>query len=71
MKDMNSHKSNYSGLAAISALHLPVMYEVMFTMVYSLNEVFHNLNTLYMAGETIEFVLTLPSRSKKLLRLLS
>jgi hypothetical protein len=34
----------------MAALHFPVMYAVMFTMVYSLDEVFHNLNTFYMAG---------------------
>ena len=31
-------------------VHLPIMYAVMFTMVYSWSDVVHNLNTLYMAG---------------------
>lgn len=30
-------------------LHLPFMYVIMFAMVYSGEEVFHNLNTFYMA----------------------
>lgn len=31
-------------------LHFPIMYAVMFSMVYSVDEIFHNLNTFYMAG---------------------
>ncbi|MBX3019720.1 MAG: DUF305 domain-containing protein [Bdellovibrionaceae bacterium] len=34
----------------MSLLHFPIMYAVMFTMVWSMDEVIHNLNTAYMAG---------------------
>jgi len=44
------HKSPYVGLAVMGAVHLPIMYFVMFTMVWSSDEVVHNLNTFYMAG---------------------
>lgn len=40
----------YRNLAVMGLLHLPLMYALMFSMVYSFDEVFHNLNTFYMAG---------------------
>lgn len=42
-------KASYSKLAWMGLLHLPFMYVIMFAMVYSGDEVFHNLNTFYMA----------------------
>ena len=42
--------SPYKQLVLMALVHLPLMYAVMFTMVYSWSEVVHNLNTFYMAG---------------------
>jgi hypothetical protein len=42
-------KASYSKLAWMGLLHFPFMYAIMFAMVYSGDEVFHNLNTFYMA----------------------
>jgi uncharacterized protein (DUF305 family) len=52
MGHASSHhgEAPYRNLALTGLLHLPIMYAVMFTMVYSMREVVHNLNTLYMAG---------------------
>lgn len=44
------HKKPYSNLLLMGLLHFPIMYAVMFSMVNSMDEVFHNLNTAYMAG---------------------
>lgn len=47
----SSHTENsYRHLLLMGFLHLPLMYAIMFTMVYSAHEVVHNLNTFYMAG---------------------
>jgi hypothetical protein len=43
-------RSPYRHLGWMGLLHLPLMYFIMFTMVDSMGEIFHNLNTLYMAG---------------------
>lgn len=43
-------KSPYRDLALMAALHFPIMYAVMYTMVYTWDEVFLNLSTVYMAG---------------------
>lgn len=47
---MSDHKGSYKKLFLMGLLHLPIMYAVMFTMVYSMDEIFHNINTFYMAG---------------------
>ena len=47
---MERHQGSYKKLILMGLLHLPIMYLVMFSMVYSGEEVFHNLNTFYMAG---------------------
>lgn len=43
-------EDHYRHLALMSLIHFPIMYAVMFSMVYSSAEIFHNLNTFYMAG---------------------
>lgn len=45
-----SDSKSYWQLIIMSLLHFPIMYVVMFTMVWSMDEVIHNLNTAYMAG---------------------
>lgn len=62
MKSHNHHKSRpYVELAIMGVLHLPIMYAVMFTMVWTWNEVFHNLNTFYMAGMmALPMILVMP-----------
>lgn len=40
---------HYKHLILMGLIHLPIMYFVMFVMVYSANEIYHNLNTFYMA----------------------
>ena len=42
-------KRPYLQLVLMGGLHFPLMYFIMFAMVYSADEVVHNLNTLYMA----------------------
>lgn len=42
-------KGSYKKLAWMGLLHLPFMYAIMFSMVFSGDEVFQNLNTFYMA----------------------
>lgn len=37
-------------LALMAALHFPIMYAVMYVMVYSADEVYFNLNSFYMAA---------------------
>lgn len=51
MKEHSHHGKNspYIGLSIMGAIHLPIMYAVMFTMVWTWDEVLHNLNTFYMA----------------------
>lgn len=44
------NEKHYLHLALMGLVHFPIMYAVMFSMVYSANEIFHNLNTFYMAG---------------------
>ncbi|OFZ23234.1 MAG: DUF305 domain-containing protein [Bdellovibrionales bacterium GWB1_55_8] len=51
--------SSYRNLLLMGLVHLPLMYAIMFTMVYSMSEVFHNLNTLYMAGMMVAPMLVL------------
>lgn len=48
--EKSGHQGSYKKLVLMGLLHLPIMYAVMFSMVYSGDEVVHNLNTLYMAG---------------------
>lgn len=62
MKNHGGHRTRpYLELAITGALHLPIMYAVMFTMVWTWNEVFHNLNTFYMAGMmALPMVLIMP-----------
>lgn len=45
-----SDSAAYKHLIWMGLAHLPLMYLVMFTMIYSLGELVHNLNTFYMAG---------------------
>ena len=52
-------RSPYWDLLWMGLLHLPFMYAIMFSMVYSSQEVFHNLNTLYMAGMMVAPMLIL------------
>lgn len=40
-------------------LHFPIMYIVMFSMVYSAADIFHNLNTFYMAAMMVAPMLIL------------
>ena len=42
-------KRPYLQLVLMGALHLPLMYFIMFAMVNSADEVVHNMNTFYMA----------------------
>lgn len=42
-------KHSYSKLFIMGALHLPIMYAIMFVMVYSSGEIYHNINFFYMA----------------------
>lgn len=48
MKEMEDR--HYGRLLAMAALSFGAMYVLMFGMVESLGDVFHNLNQLYMAG---------------------
>lgn len=48
--EKNGHQDSYKKLVLIGLLHLPIMYAVMFSMVYSRDEIIQNLNTFYMAG---------------------
>lgn len=58
---MEHGKRPYRNLVVMGLLHLPLMYAIMFTMVYSLGDVFHNLNTFYMAGMMVApMVLLMP-----------
>lgn len=41
--------SSYMGLLWMGLIHVPIMYFVMFSMVDTSGDVFHNLNTFYMA----------------------
>jgi len=50
MEHSGHKEKHYSHLVLMGLLHFPIMYAIMFSMVYSASEIFHNLNTLYMAG---------------------
>lgn len=52
-------KRPYRNLVLMGVLHLPFMYAIMFTMVYSFSGIFHNLNTVYMAGMMVAPMLVL------------
>lgn len=57
----------YKQLLWMGLLHLPLMYAIMFSMVYSGREIFHNLNTLYMAGMMVApMVLMMPLLMSKM-----
>lgn len=66
--DPASHgKSAYRDLLIMAVVHVAVMYAIMFSMVYSLNEVVHNLNTLYMAGMmAVPMVVLMPLFMRKM-----
>lgn len=60
---LNSHSDSkaYIQLLLMAALHFPIMYAVMFAMVWTLDEIFHNINTAYMAGMMVApMVLLMP-----------
>jgi uncharacterized protein (DUF305 family) len=50
MDAMHEPENAYKKLVLMGIIHFPIMYAVMFSMVYSWDEIFHNLNTFYMAG---------------------
>lgn len=50
MDAMPGQENAYKKLVLMGIIHFPIMYAVMFSMVYSWDEIFHNLNTFYMAG---------------------
>lgn len=52
-------KRPYRNLILMGLLHLPFMYAIMFAMVYSVGDIFHNLNTFYMAGMMVAPMLVL------------
>ena len=49
MSDKSTDMSPYRMFALNMAISLLIMYFVMFTMIYSLSELYNNLNTFYMA----------------------
>lgn len=64
----SEHKEkHYSHLAIMGLLHFPIMYAVMFSMVYSAAEIFHNLNTFYMAGMMVApMIILMPLLMRKM-----
>ncbi len=64
----SGHRENhYSHLAIMGLLHFPIMYIVMFSMVYSAGEIFHNLNTFYMAGMMVApMIILMPLMMRKM-----
>lgn len=56
----SGHKEkHYTHLISMGLLHFPIMYIVMFSMVYSAADIFHNLNTFYMAAMMVAPMLIL------------
>ena len=64
----SGHKEkHYSHLVIMGLLHFPIMYAVMFSMVYSGAEIFHNLNTFYMAGMMVApMIILMPLLMRKM-----
>lgn len=59
----------YKQLFWMGLIHLPFMYAIMFSMVYSWREIFQNLNTLYMAGMMVApMIVLMPLLMKKMYR---
>lgn len=44
------HKMRIGRLLLMAAIHFPIMYLVMFTMINSMDDFYNNLNMAYMAG---------------------
>lgn len=60
-------QSHYQHLALMGLIQFPIMYAVMFSMVYSSAEIFHNLNTFYMAGMMVApMIVLMPLMMRKM-----